>query len=262
MTLAPGGRVHFKSKFVRTREYELESQADTVLFRGTFRTQRPASVLSLPFAGADVCLNNAFDLSLKNAANTVRLSVCRLGRDVSVLPLTPTHTSRSSIHQNVLLWGDHLLAFFEAGGACGLPPILAPPLTSTHLLSSLLLSSHLNALRRAVPHRLDPRTLETLGTDDMGIGLRRYVQAGRQAGSSARDHEAPCIAAPHPSLLLPGVSGLPIRVEGLRRAAPLLHDAVFGQFATAHPKTDPALNRTVSQCVHTLTAMAGCTVLS
>ena len=116
LTLAPGGRVHFKSRFVRTHEFESESRADAVLFRGTFRTQRPPNVLPLALSGGGVCLNNAFDLRLKNNANT-----------------------------NALLWGDHLLAFFEAGGACHLalpyPPQPRPVSPYHALLCPALLSS-------------------------------------------------------------------------------------------------------------------------
>jgi all-trans-8'-apo-beta-carotenal 15,15'-oxygenase len=50
------GRAHFKSSFVKTPEFLAEDKADQILYRGTFRTQRSS--------------NNAFDLYLKNLANT------------------------------------------------------------------------------------------------------------------------------------------------------------------------------------------------
>lgn len=148
MTFAGDGVVHFTSKFVRTEEYVAETEADAVLFRGTFRTQ-PKSLPNQPFSET-ICLKNAFNLRLKNPANT-----------------------------NVVMWGDRLLAFFEAG----------------------------------LPHRLDPRTLDTLGTDDMNIGLK---------------------------------SGLPLFMEKLHDLAPAVHDMLFGQFASAHPKVDPVSGRLVS----------------
>ena len=50
-------------------------------------------------------------------------------------------------------------------------PLPALPLPALSLPAFVCDSSHRPI--RAVPHRLDPRTLETLGTDDLGIGLRR-----------------------------------------------------------------------------------------
>jgi all-trans-8'-apo-beta-carotenal 15,15'-oxygenase len=41
------GKAHFKSSFVRTPEYLAESEEGSVLFRSTFRTQRPPSVVNL-----------------------------------------------------------------------------------------------------------------------------------------------------------------------------------------------------------------------
>ncbi|MEO0540254.1 MAG: carotenoid oxygenase family protein [Cyanobacteria bacterium P01_A01_bin.105] len=86
-------QAYYRNRFVRTQGYVAEQQAGKPLYRGVFGTQRPGG----PFA-------NAFDLQLKNIANT-----------------------------NILFWGDKLLALWEA----------------------------------AEPHRLDPRTLETLGLDHL-----------------------------------------------------------------------------------------------
>ncbi len=85
------GRVHFRNKFVRTQAFIEEQATNKMLYRGVFGTQRPGS-----------WLKNAFDLRLKNIANT-----------------------------NVIYWGEKLLALWEA----------------------------------AEPHRLDPKTLETIGLD-------------------------------------------------------------------------------------------------
>ncbi|DBA67834.1 TPA: hypothetical protein ACH3X2_014183 [Trebouxia sp. C0005] len=71
------GRMHFRSAYVRTSELEKEAEADAVLYRNTFGTQ-PRK----PWGP----LQNAFDLYLKNPANT-----------------------------NVVLWGNRLLALWEAG---------------------------------------------------------------------------------------------------------------------------------------------------
>lgn len=85
------GRAHFRNRFVRTEGFLREQQEGKILYRGVFGTQKPGGWLA-----------NAFDLQLKNIANT-----------------------------NVIYWGDKLLALWEA----------------------------------AEPHRLDPKTLETLGKD-------------------------------------------------------------------------------------------------
>ena len=95
------GKAHFRTAYVETKEYMDETGSQKVLYRGTFRTQREANIVG------PLCLNNGFDLYLKNAANT-----------------------------NIIYWAGKLLALFEAG----------------------------------VPHRIDPKTMKTIGVDDMNIG--------------------------------------------------------------------------------------------
>jgi len=87
------GRVHFRSRFVKTQGYVEEQSAGKMLYRGVFGTQPPGG-----------WLKNIFDLRLKNIANT-----------------------------NITYWGDRLLALWEA----------------------------------ANPHRLDPKTLDTIGLDNL-----------------------------------------------------------------------------------------------
>ena len=65
----------FASRFVRTKEFRAEEEADDVLYRGTFGTMR---------AGGP--LRNALDLHQKNLANT-----------------------------NILAWGGKVYALYEAG---------------------------------------------------------------------------------------------------------------------------------------------------
>ncbi|NEQ30746.1 MAG: Apocarotenoid-15,15'-oxygenase [Leptolyngbya sp. SIO4C5] len=100
------GRAHYCNRFVRTQGYVEEQKAEKPLYRGVFGTQKPGGWLA-----------NAFDLRLKNIANT-----------------------------NVIHWGGKLLALWEA----------------------------------AEPHRLDPRTLETLGID--------YLDGVLQEGSAFAAH--------------------------------------------------------------------------
>ncbi len=85
------GKAHFLNRFVRTEAYLAEQAAGKFLYRGVFGTQKAGGWLS-----------NAFDLKLKNIANT-----------------------------QVVYWGGKLLALWEA----------------------------------AEPHRLDPKTLDTLGIE-------------------------------------------------------------------------------------------------
>ena len=77
------GKVSFKSKFVQTEAYVEEETADSIIYRNTFRTQRKD--YSNMFGGV-ICPNNAFDLKLKNSANT-----------------------------NAVYWAERLMVFFEAG---------------------------------------------------------------------------------------------------------------------------------------------------
>lgn len=68
------GRAYFRNRFVRTEGFVAEQQAQKILYRGVFGTQKPGGLLA-----------NAFDLRLKNIANT-----------------------------NVIYWGGQLLALWEA----------------------------------------------------------------------------------------------------------------------------------------------------
>jgi all-trans-8'-apo-beta-carotenal 15,15'-oxygenase len=67
--------VWFRNRFVRTKGYLAEQAAGRVLYRGTFGTQKPGGWIA-----------NAFDLSMKNVANT-----------------------------GVVHWDNKLFAFWEAG---------------------------------------------------------------------------------------------------------------------------------------------------
>jgi all-trans-8'-apo-beta-carotenal 15,15'-oxygenase len=76
------GRVHYRNRFVRTDGYVKEQEAGKFVYRGVFGTQKPGG-----------WLNNAFDLRLKNIANT-----------------------------NVIYWGNKLLALWEAAEPHRLDP--------------------------------------------------------------------------------------------------------------------------------------------
>lgn len=76
------GRVHFRDRYVRTVGYVTEQQTGKISYRGVFGTQKPGGPLA-----------NAFDLKLKNIANT-----------------------------NILYWGGKLLALWEAAEPHRLDP--------------------------------------------------------------------------------------------------------------------------------------------
>lgn len=92
------GKAHFRNRFVHTEAYLAEQAAGKFLYRGVFGTQKAGGWLS-----------NAFDVNLKNIANT-----------------------------QVVYWGGKLLALWEA----------------------------------AEPHRLDPKTLNTLGIEYLNNTLK------------------------------------------------------------------------------------------
>ncbi|MCP9849602.1 carotenoid oxygenase family protein [Cyanobium sp. Morenito 9A2] len=66
-----GGKAHLRNRFVRTEGFEAEEKAGQLLYRGVFGTQKPGGLLA-----------NAFDLRLKNIANT---HVVRLGDQLLAL---------------------------------------------------------------------------------------------------------------------------------------------------------------------------------
>lgn len=76
------GRVHYRNRFVRTEAYIQEQAAGKPLYRGVFGTRKPGGLFA-----------NAFDLRLKNIANT-----------------------------NILYWGNKLLALWEAAEPYRLDP--------------------------------------------------------------------------------------------------------------------------------------------
>ncbi|HAC64190.1 MAG TPA: Apocarotenoid-15,15'-oxygenase [Cyanothece sp. UBA12306] len=76
------GRVHFRNRFVRSEGYMKEQEAQKMLYRGVFGTQKPGGWFS-----------NVFDLKIKNISNT-----------------------------NVIYWGDKLLSLWEAAQPYQLDP--------------------------------------------------------------------------------------------------------------------------------------------
>lgn len=81
-TFQDGGNVRYTGRFVETEYFQEERDQDKIKYRNVFGTQRPGGALA-----------NAFDLTLKNVANT-----------------------------NILEWGGRLFAFWEAGRPYELDP--------------------------------------------------------------------------------------------------------------------------------------------
>jgi len=77
-----GGGVQFRSRFVRTQDFNHEEAADEVVYRGTFGTMRSGGPLA-----------NALDLHQKNLANT-----------------------------NIMAWGGKVYALYDAGRPVELDP--------------------------------------------------------------------------------------------------------------------------------------------
>jgi all-trans-8'-apo-beta-carotenal 15,15'-oxygenase len=76
------GRVHFRNRHIRTQAFLEEQDAGKILYRGVFGTQKPGGWLA-----------NAFDLRLKNIANT-----------------------------HIIYWGNRLMALWEAAEPHRLDP--------------------------------------------------------------------------------------------------------------------------------------------
>jgi all-trans-8'-apo-beta-carotenal 15,15'-oxygenase len=159
------GRAWFRNRYVRTEGFLAEQKAERILYRGVFGTRKPGGPLA-----------NAFDLKLKNIANT-----------------------------NVLYWGDRLLALWEAAE----PHRLDPQTLDTFGLDDLdgLLAS--GEAFSAHP-RIDPgepgegRRLVNFGVKTgltSRIRLWEFAEDGRLI--SRQDRELPGFAFLHDFALTP-----------------------------------------------------------
>tara|TARA_Y100001968_G_scaffold136503_1_gene124598 strand:- start:49118 stop:50563 length:1446 start_codon:yes stop_codon:yes gene_type:complete len=99
------GKVNFSNRFIRTEAWEEEEKANKFLYRGVFGTQKPGGQLS-----------NAFDLRLKNIANT---NVVRLGNELLALweASSPYSLNPTTLHTNGLSNLDGILKKNEAFSA-------------------------------------------------------------------------------------------------------------------------------------------------
>ncbi len=146
------GKVKLTNKFIRTKAWEEEQKAQKFLYRGVFGTQKPGGPLS-----------NAFDLRLKNIANT-----------------------------NVIKLGENLLALWEADS----PHALNPRTLETYGLSSLdgtlKEKEALSAHPRFDPGHNDNPRMVTFGVKTgpkSTIRLLEFESEGPNAGNLISDRK-------------------------------------------------------------------------
>ncbi len=146
------GIVTFSNRFVRTKAWEEEEEKGEFLYRGVFGTQKPGTWIA-----------NAFDLRLKNIANT-----------------------------HVIKLGDDLLALWEAAG----PHSLDPRTLETHGLSNLngaLASKEaFSAHPRFDPGHFGEARMVTFGVSTgpkSTIRLMEFETQGTNAGSLISDRK-------------------------------------------------------------------------
>ena len=118
-----GGRAHYCNRFVRTQEYVAEQKAGKPLYRGVFGTQKPGGLLA-----------NAFDLKLKNIANT-----------------------------HVIYWGGKLLALWEAAEPHRLDPSTLETIGVDYLDGVLKPGSAFSAHPRIDPGYVSPEAPDQEG---------------------------------------------------------------------------------------------------
>ena len=161
------GRARFRNRHIRTQAFLEEEKAGKILYRGVFGTQKPGGWLA-----------NAFDLRLKNIANT-----------------------------NVIYWGGKLLALWEAADPHRLDP---------HTLETLG-KEHFNGVLKdgepfAAHPRLDPSCDQdggnpTLVNFSLKVGLSTTITIFElnPAGEIVRkhDHSIPGFAFIHDFAITP-----------------------------------------------------------
>ncbi|WP_269622352.1 carotenoid oxygenase family protein [Prochlorococcus marinus] len=146
------GKAKFTNRFIRTKEWIEEEKAGEFLYRGVFGTKKPGGAIS-----------NAFDLRLKNIANT-----------------------------NVIKLGNELLALWEAAS----PYSLDPETLETHGISNINGALKANEPFSAHPrfdpgHHKEPRMVSfSVKTGPKStIRLMEFSIQGQNAGSLLSDRK-------------------------------------------------------------------------
>lgn len=119
-------KVHFRSRFVRTRHHVEEAHARKLLYRGQMGTQTHSWVV--------------------DSWHTLRDTLVGGGRFTPLSYRNPSNT-------NVVYWGGKVLSLYETG----------------------------------LPYELDPRTLDTLGPDDLAGALTLGTMAAHFRVDARKD---------------------------------------------------------------------------
>ncbi|MGB5975706.1 MAG: carotenoid oxygenase family protein, partial [Nodosilinea sp.] len=158
------GRAYFRNRFVRTEAYVAEQQAKKPLFRGVFGTQKPGGPLA-----------NAFDLKLKNIANT-----------------------------NVVYWADKLLALWEAAEPHRLDPSTLETLGLDFLDGLIAPGGSFTAHPRVDPgHHGDPRLVGFSVKTGLSSTISLYELDTHGSCLSQHSHTIPGFAFMHDFALTP-----------------------------------------------------------
>ncbi len=146
------GDVTLSNQFIRTEAWEEEEKAGKFIYRGVFGTQKPGGPIA-----------NAFDLRLKNIANT-----------------------------NVIKLGDQLLALWEAAGPHALNPSTLETIGLSNLNGVLKKGESFSAHPRFDPGHHDRPRMVTFGVKTgpkSTIRLMEFATEGVAAGQLISDRK-------------------------------------------------------------------------
>ncbi len=146
------GKVYFSNKFIRTEEWKAEEKAGRFLYRGVFGTQKKGGAL-----------NNAFDLRLKNIANT-----------------------------NVIKLGNKLLALWEAASPYAIDPESLQTYGISNLNGVLKEKESFSAHPRFDPGHHGDTRMVTFGVKtgpNSTVRLMEFQTQGPQAGKLISDNK-------------------------------------------------------------------------
>ncbi len=158
------GQAYFRNRYVRTAGYVAEQQAKKPLYRGVFGTQRPGGPLA-----------NAFDLNLKNIANT-----------------------------HVNHWGDKLLALWEGAEPHRLDPTSLDTLGLDYLNGLIAPGGAFTAHPKVDPgHHGDPRLVGFSVKTGLSSTLTLYELDADGHPLAQRSHTIPGFAFIHDFAITP-----------------------------------------------------------
>ena len=146
------GAITFSNRFIRTKEWKEEEKAQKFLYRGVFGTKKPGGAIA-----------NAFDLRLKNIANT-----------------------------NVIQLGDELLALWEASSPYSLDPQTLDTNGISNLSGTLTQGEALSAHPRFDPGHHGAERMVTFGVKTgpkSTLRLMEFETQGPNAGNLLSDRK-------------------------------------------------------------------------